>query len=200
MAKITTVGEGSGISARTRRLRVLDGSEADDAAEAHAAFRQLDRLNEPWGRHAKFIEAVKSRYDLLKTSVPADPHEHLEATRPRTSEFSYLFQCVRYVRLVEKHIESRPWEAVSLAMDLMELLTEFSFKEAYESDALDGQTMREGRVKGGKSRRKQPREERLAFVNNLLAQKVSKREAMRKAASHFGVSYGAIRNDLFPKK
>jgi len=200
MAKTTTVGEGTGITSRTRRLKVLDGTNADDAEEAREFLRGLDRLNSPWGRHARLIEAMRARYDELKTSAPTDPQLHREFTLPRTSEFSYLFQCVRYALLVEKHIESRPWEAVSFALDLMELLTELSFKEAHERDALDGRGMNEGRIKGGKSRRRQPRQERIDFVNAMVEEGSGKRKAMRDAAKHFGVSYSAISKDCYPKK
>ena len=173
MGKTTTVGEGSGITSRTRRLRVL---------------------------HARLIETMRARYKELKSSGLIDPHAHKNLTQPRTSEFSYLFQCVRHALLVENYIQSRPWEAVSLAMDLMELLTEFSFKEAHERDALDGREMNEGRIKGGKSRRRQPRQERVDFVNALVEEGSGKRKAMRDAAKHFGVSYSAISKDCYPKK
>ena len=200
MAKTTTVGEGTGITSRTRRLKVLDGTNADDAEEARQFFRGLDQLNAPWGRDARLIEVMRARYEKLQTSAPTDPKLHRELTRPRTSEFSYLFQCARYALLVEKHIEARPWEAVSLAMDLMELLTELSFKEAHERDALDGQKMNEGRLKGGKSRRKQPRQERIDYVNGLVGQGFGTRRAMRDAAVKFGVSYSTIRKDYYSKK
>lgn len=200
MGKTTTVGEGSGITSRTRRLRVLDGTNANDANEAVEFFRGQDQLNEPWGRHARLIETMRARYKELKSSGLIDPHAHKNLTQPRTSEFSYLFQCVRHALLVENYIQSRPWEAVSLAMDLMELLTEFSFKEAHERDALDGREMNEGRIKGGKSRRRQPRQERVDFVNALVEEGSGKRKAMRDAAKHFGVSYSAISKDCYPKK
>ena len=200
MAKITTVGEGTGITSRTRRLKVLDGTNADDADEIREFLLGLDRLNSPWGRHARLIKVMKARYEELKISAPTDLQLHRELTRPRTSEFSYLFECVRHARLVEKLIESRPWEAVSLAMDLMELMTELSFKEAHERDALDGQKMNEGRIKGGKSRRRQPRQERIDFVNALVEEGLGKRKAMRDAAKHFGVSYSAISKDCYPQK
>lgn len=145
MARNVTEGIGSGITMRTKRLIVLDCREPGDAATAIQSFSRLDRLNEPWGNHAGLIDELRTRYKVVKSELPSDPKLLLENSKPRSSEFWYLQQIVRRVNLVEKYVATRPWEAVSLSMELMELLAELSFKDSHEGEALEGRSLREGR-------------------------------------------------------
>lgn len=197
MPHIQSVAEGDGITTRSRRLLVLDPDDLNDAE----MWRQFlasthDSLNAPWGNKKKLVEAVQARWEQLKSKGAGT----LNAAQPYVSESWYIRMACARIKLIEKYIESRPWEAVTLAIEFGELLAELSFKIDYEKDALLGKKTLESQRTAAQNRRLQSASERHDKVVSFIASGDSTRRALKRAAECFGVAEGTIKKDYYLTK
>lgn len=200
--KKTSVAVGQGITLSSRLQRVLElvvQAEADEIRQFLGST--YNKLNKPWGLHSRLIAALRERLNEIEASFvdPADSSERKAKFRERETEGWYLLQAVRRANLIEKYISSRPWEAVSLAYELGELVTELAFKLDFEKAALAGQKTLEAQKAAAGARRRQPRAVRVAFVNSLVDQGHLVTKAFKIAGVHFGVKFQTIRNDWYRK-
>jgi len=194
MPHIQSVAEGDGITTRSRRLLVLDPDDLSDAE----MWRQFlasthDGLNAPWGNKKKLVEAVQARWEQLKSKGAGT----LDAARPYGSESWYIRMACARIKLIEKYINSRPWEAVTLAIEFGELLAELSFKMDYEKAALLGTKTLESQRIAAQSLRRQSAVERFDKVESFIASGDSTRRALKQAAEYFAVAEGTIRKDYY---
>jgi len=198
----TSISVGEGVTRTTKQQRVLDASAPEEAEEFWQFVRAThDRLNQPWGSHSRLIAGLRERLHQIESSMadPANRAERKASFLERESEGWYVLQAVRRANLIEKYITSRPWEAVSLGIELGELVTEFAFKMDFERPALAGQKTLDAQKAAAKARRRQPREQRIAYVDELVLQGHQKVKALELAATHFGVKYQTVRNDYYRK-
>jgi hypothetical protein len=198
----TSVSVGHGITRYSKHQRVLDPAEQSEAEEIRQFLASShDQLNQPWGLHRRLIAGLRESLDQIEARLldPADPLEPCDAFVERETEGWYVLQAVRRANLIEKYIVSRPWEAVGLAYELGELVTEFAIKADLEKSALAGQKVLEAQLTASGARRRQPREARVAYVDRLVAQGHRKRRAFELAGAHFKVVPQTIRNDYYKK-
>jgi transposase-like protein len=162
------------------------------------------RLNQPWGSHGSVIAGVRGRLQEITAELQHIDHnaaEYFAYFKERDTEGWYVREIVTTARAVELAIEGgRPWEAVSRAMQIGELLTELRLKFSWEPDALWGRQRREEQRQGAEKWRRSSAEERIRMVNDLCAKGLSKRNAIRRTASHFGLHPSTVSKDYYNKK
>jgi hypothetical protein len=200
MARIVTTSTGDGITMRTDRLQVLDGSDPIEAQ----VWRQFlahthDRLNQPWGNYRRLVDALRVLLEQLEAQLPDDPELRRQHYKPRSAKLWYVLEAVRRANLIEKYIPERPWEAVSLAVELGELVTELALKADFEKQALAGGQILDARGQGARARRKQSREDRVRMVDELVASGWKKGAAFQEVAARCGVGHKAIIKDYYKK-
>ena len=181
---------GDGVTAETIRLKSLDEFTLDELQEVGRALLDMpERLNRIWGTKAALIRALRERLIELKAKAPP-PSDHQGRAAyfaTRKTEAWFVLTAVKFANHVECCVEQgRPWEAVSFALDIGKLVTELGFKIDWQTDALEGQAMREGRVKGADASRRHTPEHRHSVVNDLIRQGLKPTKAFVKAAELLG--------------
>lgn len=141
---------GDGVTAETIRLKSLDEFTLDELQEVGRALLDMpERLNQVWGTKAALIRALRERLVELKAQAPpiSDHQARAAYFATRKTEAWFVLNAVKFANHVECCVEQgRPWEAVSFTLDIGKLVTELGFKFDWQTDALEGQAMREGRV------------------------------------------------------
>lgn len=196
---------GSGISTETRKTATVDSfSEEDLETEVLRLQRMPESLNQKWGTKSRLIAELRKRLEGIRADAPEpDNYGDVKAYyAERETEPWYILNAVRHVNLIERCIkQDRIWEAVSLAYDLGELMTELTFKMDWEGAALEGQKMREGRIQASRGNRRHLAIDRYRLVKRYIEGGMTVREACVRAARELGdKGPGSARNDYYKVK
>jgi len=201
MVRLSSKSVGDGITVRSVQETSYDLANLDDRAllkrHIDAAY---DRLNGPWARHDRMIAGFRKLWDHFETELPSDPVARASRLKVRSSEEWYVLQIVRYAKLVERYVEERPWEALSLACEIGQLATEYSFKFSIEEAALLGGKLVEGRRRANRRAIGQSAQERVDFAKQLQVEGSRVRASLHGAAAHFGISYSMMSKDYYAQK
>lgn len=201
---ISSKAIGFGITQLSARQRQLDPGSADDFSEfAEYLSASEDRASRLFGSHERLIASLKTRLAEIRSQYDSSEAGALalhEALNAEHSEAWFILQALRRVNLIEKYIDDRPWEAVTLGIEFGELVAELGLKMDWEKHALVGQKQHDAQVQGARNRRMQSPQMRTELVNEAVANGMSRRAAMRQVADELGVSYSTIRKDLYPSK
>lgn len=195
---------GSGITAETIKLRQTDDlSLREIEAIRDAMLSMPEMFRRKWGPKAPLISMIRERLIEIRSNAP-DPDDYVASAAyyaTHQTEAWFILTAAKFAKHIETCVaEDRSWEAVSFAYDLGELMTELAFKKRWEKEALAGERLLEAQGQSARMRRRQPREERVAFVEMKLAEGKSARQAFEIAAKHFGVSASTIKKDYYSKK
>jgi hypothetical protein len=195
---------GSGITEESVETIELDPSNPDDGQLMKEWLEGISAgLNQPWGSHASIIAATRLRFQEIKIElkeVERGSKEYAAHFKERDSEPWYVREIVKTARAVELALEGgRPWEAVSRAMQIGELLAEFRLKR-WDKPALFGEKrLTEMREQGRKSRRSS-KQGRIDRVEQLVQEGMKVTYAIRRVAREHEVSEAAIKKDLYPRR
>lgn len=163
---------GSGISTRTRVLKVYDADT--DAPDLREYFRKRDeQQTRQWAGLTGTIADIRRRRLELLDQLPNErenPVEFARHNQPRESLYWYLNQ-IDYCSIAAEHEinEGRYWAAVEQGALIGELITEMHMKQLWEDHALRGQKALESVREGARVRRRRPDADRYADVAREIA-------------------------------
>jgi hypothetical protein len=195
---------GDGITARTIRLKDVEDFSLDEWADLKSTLVSLPEVYQSaWGPNAPLIANIREWLVEVRSKAP-EPSDHralAEYFAYRETEAWFVLTIAKFARHIERCVEQKKsWEAVSFALDLGMLVAELAYKHDIERAALRGASLLETQGQSAKARRKQPAEERIAFVEQKKAMGKSVRQAFSIAAKHFGVSAATIKKDYYNKR
>ena len=115
---------------------------------------------------------MSERLAHIRSNAP-EPNDHravAEYFGYRKTEAWFGSTIAKYAKHIEHCVaQNRTWEAVSFAIDLGMLVTELAYKQDLDRAALVGKAMLDMQGAPAKARRKQPAEERIAYVEQMKA-------------------------------
>lgn len=204
MTVVKKIFETSGDGITERKItKNAYGFESFDDNEAlkDELETMLDKMKQPWRGKIDWVEKIRFRALELAALAPdwdENPEFYNEYFAARRTEAWYFCEMARLTKQIELEIKSGlGWDAVSSAMQLGELATEWRFKNDWEPAALFGDEQMGARKRGGESHRKYPPELIASFIENLLdpangGGARSKSEAVSVAAKNFGISSSSV--------
>lgn len=208
MKKEITETVGDGITERKRKKASFQVplTEADMAELCHAQDRYNEIVNRPWRFDADIIKAVRRDLAAAKLASPDNSGGTNDAFIERVSVPWYLGEIDFEARVVELAIANgNPWEAVTSAIRIGDLLAELRIKELWGKDAIRGRKSVTDGKKGGddqgrladvRARHQQLRE----AYNARLERGIDEPVARRHAANEIGYSYRNASRILHPQK
>ena len=208
MSRRTQKEVGSGIARQSRSYESYDSSTVEGASELRAWFDQSERKRtREWGFHAETIAAVKAEMSrLTKPFAGLEPGteaflktltKYNEQFIERETEAWYIREIYKLASIVKRMVvESHSyWEAVSRAIMIGDLLTEFRLKFAWDEHALFGQKTRQNLSEGQSNRRRSSKESRIEAVDALIDAGHTLSNACRLAAPGQGVKPETLEKD-----
>ena len=200
MVRLSSTAVGDGVTQRTRQEVSFDSASPTDMSDLQALISEAyDKLDSPWGRYSRTVAGFRLLWEHMERSLPADPLARAASLKIRSTEEWYVLQVVRNAKLVENYLSTRPWEAVSLAVEIGQLSNEYHFKFTHEKNAIAGAKMEEGRARANQQRRGEPAADRIQHARNLQSKGVGVVASLRQAAAHFGIAYATMKKDYYSK-
>lgn len=203
MDKKKTRMVGSGI---TRREKVVPlPLDVEHVEMIINAFQQRSRtLNMPWGENKHLIDRARKKLKEVLAEAPSNMDDldgHNAFFKERETVGWYVHSIDIAAKIAEKAVdEGRPWEAVSMGMEIGDLFAEMRFKELWEGFALKGHKLHENQMAGADERRKSSQQDRYDCVMKHYAEGHSLERCYGFASKKLGGSASAIKKDFLKKR